>query len=40
VRCPCRGRHDPKPTAADRRYWLDRFTLDEIRDLAEGIWPS
>jgi hypothetical protein len=21
------------------RYWLDRFTLEEIRELADAIWP-
>jgi hypothetical protein len=30
----------PKPTEADRRYWLDRFTLDEIRELVAAIWPA
>jgi len=25
---------------ARRRYWLDRFSLDELRELAAGIWPS
>jgi hypothetical protein len=23
-----------------RRYWLDRFTLDEIRELAAGVWDD
>jgi hypothetical protein len=28
-------------TQADRDYWLDRFTVDEIRELAAGmLWPS
>jgi hypothetical protein len=36
----CRGIVDVKPaTEEDRRYWLDRFTLDEIRAMAGAIWP-
>jgi hypothetical protein len=28
-------------TQADRDYWLDRFTVDEIRELAAGmLWLS
>ncbi len=33
----------PAKTEADarmRRYWLERFTLDEIRELAGAIWPD
>jgi hypothetical protein len=26
-------------TAAHRRYWLDRFSLDEIVEMATAIWP-
>jgi hypothetical protein len=26
-------------TATMRRYWLDRFTIDEICEMAEAIWP-
>ena len=28
----------PKPTAALRRWWLQRFTLDELQELAAAIW--
>lgn len=35
----CRyGTKPPKVTDAHRRYWLERFTLDEIRELAGAIW--
>jgi len=30
----------PPPSKADRRYRLERFTLEEIRELATGIWGS
>jgi hypothetical protein len=30
----------PASSALDRLYWLQRFTLEEIRELAEGIWGS
>jgi hypothetical protein len=34
----CRYRaHAVKVTPALRRWWLDRYTLDEIRELAAGI---
>jgi hypothetical protein len=23
-----------------RRYWLERFTLDELREIAAAIWPD
>ena len=26
-------------TAQMRRYWLDRFTIEEICEMAEAIWP-
>jgi hypothetical protein len=35
-------RHPPKPPAVTegmRRYWIERFTLDEIRELARGLEP-
>jgi len=35
----CRhGAGPPKVTEAHRRRWLDRFTLDEIQQMAGGIW--
>jgi hypothetical protein len=34
----CRHSH-PKPTESDREFWLERFTLAEIHELAEAIWP-
>jgi hypothetical protein len=30
----------PTPSEAHRRWWLERFTLDEIRALAVVIWPE
>jgi hypothetical protein len=27
-------------TEADRRWWLERYSLDEIRQLAGAIWPD
>jgi hypothetical protein len=37
----CRGIGDVKPPSeADRRYWLDRFSLEEIEELAGVIWPD
>jgi hypothetical protein len=27
------------PTAAMRRWWLARFTRDELVELADAIWP-
>lgn len=38
-RCPdCRSRRPPvQVTESMRRWWLDRFTLDEIRELAGGL---
>ena len=38
-RCP-HGAKPPKVTDAMRRYWLDRFTLDDLRELADGLWPD
>jgi hypothetical protein len=40
VRHFCRHAPLKPPTQRDRRYWLDRFTLDEIRELAGAIWPD
>src|SRR4029079_7564622 len=37
----CRyGAKPPKVTQAMRDYWLERFTLDEIRELAAAMWPD
>ena len=29
-----------RPTPAMRRWWLERFTLEEIRELAGAIWTT
>ena len=34
----CRRPERPPPDEGDRRYWLERFSLAEIRELAAGIW--
>ena len=34
----CRRPARQPPSAADRRYWLERFTLEEIKELANAIW--
>ena len=26
-------------TAEYRRFWLDRFTMDEIVEMAQALWP-
>ena len=37
----CRyGTKPPQATEKMRRWWLDRFTVDEIRELAAGLWPD
>jgi len=37
----CRyGAKPPKVTQAMRDYWLERFTVDEIRELAGAMWPD
>jgi len=30
----------PRVTQAMRDYWLDRFTVDEIRTLAGRVWTD
>ena len=36
--CPdCRSH--PKPTEGDRRWWLERFTIEECREMADAFWP-
>ena len=39
-RCPwCRmPKRRRRPDDEDRAYWLERFSLEEIRELAAGIW--
>lgn len=34
----CRVTTVRKPTTADYDYWLDRYSLDEIKDIAQAIW--
>ena len=34
----CRRPPHPKPTEDDREWWLERFTLAEIVELADAIW--
>jgi hypothetical protein len=29
-----------RPNVADRQWWLARFTLKEIREMAAAIWPD
>ena len=34
-------RRPPKPvTEADRRWWLERFSHEEIQGMAAAIWPT
>jgi hypothetical protein len=35
--CRC-GAKPPRVTEAMRRWWLDRYSLDEIRELSGGIY--
>jgi hypothetical protein len=30
----------PKVTQAHRKYWTDRYSMQEIRELAAGVWPD
>ncbi len=34
----CRRPPHPKPTEADREWWLERFSLEELVELADAIW--
>jgi len=34
----CRRPPRPAPDDRDRAYWLERFSLEEIQELAEAIW--
>lgn len=34
----CRSVHVRQPTSAHYNYWLERYTLEEIQDLARAIW--
>ena len=37
----CRyGAKQPEVTDAMRRWWLARYSRDEIREMAAGVWPS
>ena len=37
----CRRTSDePSPTAAHRAWWLERFTLAEIQEMALALWPE
>ena len=38
----CRHGRAPraKPSEADRRWWLERFSIEEIVQLAGAIWPD
>lgn len=38
----CRNCRRPAPrvTEAHRRYWLERFTLEEIREMAAALFGS
>jgi uncharacterized protein YbaR (Trm112 family) len=33
----CRRPH-PKPTGRDRKWWLERFTLEECREMGEALY--
>ena len=30
----------PKPSVAMRRWWLERFSQEEIIEMAAALWPS
>jgi len=34
-----RRRRRQTVTASMRRYWLDRFTMEEINEIANAMWP-
>ena len=41
----CRGRGRRKPITEEmrqelREYWLSRYSLEELRELALGLWPE
>ncbi len=37
----CRyGAKPPRVTEAMRRWWLDRYSLDEIGQMAGAMWPD
>lgn len=41
-RCVMHARRNARPetvVATHRRYWLDRFSIDEIVEMATAIWP-
>ena len=35
-----RPKNEKPPTPAVYAYWLERFTLEEIEELAAGMWPD
>ena len=41
-KCPrCRyGARPPRVTETMRRWWLDRYSLEEIREMAAEMWPD
>ncbi len=32
------GAKPPRVTPAMRRWWLDRYSLDELREMADPMW--
>jgi len=34
----CRRPERARPSEKDRRYWTERFSFEEIREIAAGIW--
>lgn len=36
----CAACRRPKATEAMRRWWLERFSLEEILEMAAAIWPG
>lgn len=33
-------RQDPRSVALFQAWWLARFTLDELTEFAEALWPE
>lgn len=43
ARCKMHRKRRPRPAVANashRRYWLDRWSLDTIREVGTAIWPD
>jgi hypothetical protein len=36
----CPNASAPKATPALRKWWTDRYSADELRELAAGVWPD